>query len=115
MALNALLCKTFSSQTSRSGHVRTANLSDMNNRMLVDRTCHLIGRLCACVVLCFCVFAYYLSPGGDLQASSGNLDEEDCDDVDWEEERESERAACEGDDFIPPKIMVRASFNPHSF
>lgn len=62
MALNALLCKTFSSQTSRRGHVRTANLSDMNSRMLVDKTCHLIGRLCACVVLCFCVFAYFLFP-----------------------------------------------------
>ncbi|XP_048043246.1 NMDA receptor synaptonuclear signaling and neuronal migration factor isoform X3 [Megalobrama amblycephala] len=49
---------------------------------------------------------------GDLQASSGNLDEEDCDDVDWEEERESERAACEGDDFIPPKIMLISSKVP---
>lgn len=25
----------------------------------------------------------------------------------WEEEKEMERLACEGDDFIPPKIMVR--------
>uniref|UniRef100_A0A672KFM9 NMDA receptor synaptonuclear signaling and neuronal migration factor n=1 Tax=Sinocyclocheilus grahami TaxID=75366 RepID=A0A672KFM9_SINGR len=49
---------------------------------------------------------------GDLQASSGNLDEEDCDDVNWEEERESERAACEGDDFIPPKIMLISSKVP---
>ncbi|XP_042579922.1 NMDA receptor synaptonuclear signaling and neuronal migration factor isoform X2 [Cyprinus carpio] len=49
---------------------------------------------------------------GDLQASSGNLDEEDCDDVDWEEERELERAACEGDDFIPPKIMLISSKVP---
>uniref|UniRef100_A0A8C2GNU8 NMDA receptor synaptonuclear signaling and neuronal migration factor b n=1 Tax=Cyprinus carpio TaxID=7962 RepID=A0A8C2GNU8_CYPCA len=48
---------------------------------------------------------------GDLQASSGNLDE-DCDDVDWEEERELERAACEGDDFIPPKIMLISSKVP---
>uniref|UniRef100_A0A671NXN9 NMDA receptor synaptonuclear signaling and neuronal migration factor-like n=1 Tax=Sinocyclocheilus anshuiensis TaxID=1608454 RepID=A0A671NXN9_9TELE len=48
----------------------------------------------------------------DLQASSGNLDEEDCDDVDWEEERELERAACEGDDFIPPKIMLISSKVP---
>ncbi|KAI7812792.1 NMDA receptor synaptonuclear signaling and neuronal migration factor isoform X1 [Triplophysa rosa] len=49
---------------------------------------------------------------GDLQASSGNLDEEDCDDVDWEEEREMEKAACEGDDFIPPKIMLISSKVP---
>ncbi|XP_073807075.1 NMDA receptor synaptonuclear signaling and neuronal migration factor isoform X2 [Danio rerio] len=49
---------------------------------------------------------------GDLQASSGNLDEEDCDDVDWEEERELERAACEGDDFIPPKLMLISSKVP---
>uniref|UniRef100_A0A8C1YBQ3 NMDA receptor synaptonuclear signaling and neuronal migration factor b n=1 Tax=Cyprinus carpio TaxID=7962 RepID=A0A8C1YBQ3_CYPCA len=48
----------------------------------------------------------------DLQASSGNLEEEDCDDVDWEEERELERAACEGDDFIPPKIMLISSKVP---
>ncbi|XP_055055209.1 NMDA receptor synaptonuclear signaling and neuronal migration factor isoform X2 [Misgurnus anguillicaudatus] len=49
---------------------------------------------------------------GDLQASSGNLDEEDCDDVDWEGEKEMERAACEGDDFIPPKIMLISSKVP---
>jgi len=71
-------------------------------------------------MLVFCCVSVYLhitfSPGGDLQASSGNLDEENCDDVDWEEERESERAACEGDDFIPPKIMVPKYFNhPHPF
>uniref|UniRef100_A0A8C2AR28 NMDA receptor synaptonuclear signaling and neuronal migration factor b n=1 Tax=Cyprinus carpio TaxID=7962 RepID=A0A8C2AR28_CYPCA len=62
-----------------------------------------------------CCVSVYLhipsSPGGDLQASSGNLDE-DCDDVDWEEERELERAACEGDDFIPPKIMLISSKVP---
>lgn len=45
--------------------------------------------------------------GGDLQTSSGALDEGGLDDnMDWEEEREMERLACEGDDFIPPKIMV---------
>lgn len=44
--------------------------------------------------------------GADLQASSGTLDEEECDDVDWEEEKKLEQLACEGDDFIPPKIMV---------
>lgn len=32
----------------------------------------------------------------------GGLD----DNIDWEEEREMERVACEGDDFTPPKIMV---------
>ncbi|KAJ8379677.1 hypothetical protein SKAU_G00004550 [Synaphobranchus kaupii] len=49
---------------------------------------------------------------GDLQASSGTLDEVACEDVDWEEERELERAACEGDDFIPPKIMLISSKVP---
>uniref|UniRef100_A0AAY4BGU5 DUF4347 domain-containing protein n=1 Tax=Denticeps clupeoides TaxID=299321 RepID=A0AAY4BGU5_9TELE len=34
------------------------------------------------------------------------------DEVDWEEEREMERAACEGDDFIPPKIMLISSKVP---
>lgn len=48
------------------------------------------------------------SAGGDLQTSCGTLDEGGLDDnIDWEEEREMERLACEGDDFIPPKIMVR--------
>ncbi|XP_028852724.1 NMDA receptor synaptonuclear signaling and neuronal migration factor isoform X10 [Denticeps clupeoides] len=50
--------------------------------------------------------------GGDLQTSSGTLDEEVGDEVDWEEEREMERAACEGDDFIPPKIMLISSKVP---
>uniref|UniRef100_A0A3Q3A2T7 NMDA receptor synaptonuclear signaling and neuronal migration factor b n=1 Tax=Kryptolebias marmoratus TaxID=37003 RepID=A0A3Q3A2T7_KRYMA len=44
---------------------------------------------------------------GELQTSSGIFDEVLDEDVDWEEEREMERAACEGEDFIPPKIMVR--------
>lgn len=45
--------------------------------------------------------------GGDLQTSCGTLDEGGLDDnIDWEEEREMERLACEGDDFVPPKIMV---------
>lgn len=49
--------------------------------------------------------------GGDLQASCGTLDEGGVDDnLDWEEEREMERLACEGDDFVPPKIMVRDQF-----
>lgn len=46
-------------------------------------------------------------PGGELQTSSGTLDEGLDEDADWEEEREMERVACEGEDFIPPKIMVR--------
>lgn len=46
-------------------------------------------------------------PGGDLQTSCGTLDEGGLrETLDWEEEREMERLACEGDDFIPPKIMV---------
>ncbi|XP_036383269.1 NMDA receptor synaptonuclear signaling and neuronal migration factor-like [Megalops cyprinoides] len=49
---------------------------------------------------------------GDLQSSSGALDEVACEDVDWEEEREMERVACEGDDFIPPKIMLISSKVP---
>uniref|UniRef100_W5KXE4 NMDA receptor synaptonuclear signaling and neuronal migration factor b n=1 Tax=Astyanax mexicanus TaxID=7994 RepID=W5KXE4_ASTMX len=49
---------------------------------------------------------------GDLQASSGTLDEVEYDDVDWEEEKELERLACEGDDFIPPKIMLISSKVP---
>lgn len=50
-------------------------------------------------------FLWFSVSGGDLQASSGTLDEGEYDDVDWEEEKELERLACEGD-FIPPKIMV---------
>ncbi|XP_039909433.1 NMDA receptor synaptonuclear signaling and neuronal migration factor isoform X5 [Simochromis diagramma] len=50
---------------------------------------------------------------GDLQASCGTLDEGGLDDnIDWEEEREMERLACEGDDFIPPKIMLISSKVP---
>ncbi|KAI3361845.1 hypothetical protein L3Q82_002175 [Scortum barcoo] len=54
-----------------------------------------------------------LERGGDLQASCGTLDEGGVDDnVDWEEEREMERLACEGDDFVPPKIMLISSKVP---
>uniref|UniRef100_A0A8C8HGG7 DUF4347 domain-containing protein n=1 Tax=Oncorhynchus tshawytscha TaxID=74940 RepID=A0A8C8HGG7_ONCTS len=49
---------------------------------------------------------------GDLQSSSGALDEGSQEDADWEEEREMERAACEGEDFIPPKIMLISSKVP---
>lgn len=49
---------------------------------------------------------------GDLQTSTGALDEAPGPDADWEEEREQERAACEGDDFIPPKIMLISSKVP---
>ncbi|KAJ8339425.1 hypothetical protein SKAU_G00362110 [Synaphobranchus kaupii] len=50
---------------------------------------------------------------GDLQSSCGTLDEAVCDEtLDWEEERELERVACEGDDFIPPKIMLISSKVP---
>lgn len=44
--------------------------------------------------------------GGDLQASCATLEDGGCDDLDWDEEKEMERVACEGDDFIPPKVMV---------
>ncbi|KAK7933214.1 hypothetical protein WMY93_004110 [Mugilogobius chulae] len=49
---------------------------------------------------------------GDLQTSAGNLEESLGQDTDWEDEREQERAACEGDDFIPPKIMLISSKVP---
>ncbi|XP_028270470.1 NMDA receptor synaptonuclear signaling and neuronal migration factor [Parambassis ranga] len=49
---------------------------------------------------------------GELQTSTGTLDEGLDEDADWEEEREAERAACEGEDFIPPKIMLISSKVP---
>ncbi|KAK5613081.1 hypothetical protein CRENBAI_001823 [Crenichthys baileyi] len=49
---------------------------------------------------------------GELQTSSGTLDEGLDEDADWEEEREMEKAACEGEDFIPPKIMLISSKVP---
>ncbi|XP_048852220.1 NMDA receptor synaptonuclear signaling and neuronal migration factor-like [Brienomyrus brachyistius] len=49
---------------------------------------------------------------GDLQSSSGALNEEICEDLDWEQEREVEKADCQGDDFIPPKIMLISSKVP---
>ncbi|XP_021462101.2 NMDA receptor synaptonuclear signaling and neuronal migration factor isoform X7 [Oncorhynchus mykiss] len=51
-------------------------------------------------------------PNGDLQSSSGALDEGSQEDADWEEERELERAACEGEDFTPPKIILISSKVP---
>ena len=52
--------------------------------------------------------------GGELQASCGPPDEAACEDMDWEEEREMERLACEGDDFIPPKVMVGTHTHTHT-
>ncbi|XP_051278270.1 NMDA receptor synaptonuclear signaling and neuronal migration factor isoform X2 [Dicentrarchus labrax] len=49
---------------------------------------------------------------GEFQSSSGTLDEGLDEDADWEEEREMERAACEGEDFSPPKIMLISSKVP---
>ncbi|XP_017266176.1 NMDA receptor synaptonuclear signaling and neuronal migration factor isoform X3 [Kryptolebias marmoratus] len=50
---------------------------------------------------------------GDLQTSSGTLEEGGLDEaIDWEEEKEMERLACEGDDFVPPKIMLISSKVP---
>uniref|UniRef100_UPI0037E823E7 NMDA receptor synaptonuclear signaling and neuronal migration factor n=1 Tax=Semicossyphus pulcher TaxID=241346 RepID=UPI0037E823E7 len=49
---------------------------------------------------------------GELQSSSGTLDEGLNEDADWEDEREMERVACEGEDFIPPKIMLISSKVP---
>lgn len=51
-----------------------------------------------------------------MQASCSTLDEGGLDDnIDWEEEREMERLACEGDDFVPPKIMVCDQFCKSNF
>ncbi|XP_075690906.1 NMDA receptor synaptonuclear signaling and neuronal migration factor isoform X1 [Rhinoderma darwinii] len=47
----------------------------------------------------------------DLQNSCSALDE-DCDDLNWEAEREMEILSCEGEDFIPPKIMLISSKVP---
>ncbi|KAM8933973.1 NMDA receptor synaptonuclear signaling and neuronal migration factor isoform 3-T3 [Pelodytes ibericus] len=47
----------------------------------------------------------------DLQTSCTALNEE-CDDLNWEAEREMEILSCEGDDFIPPKIMLISSKVP---
>ncbi|XP_043951703.1 NMDA receptor synaptonuclear signaling and neuronal migration factor isoform X2 [Gambusia affinis] len=50
---------------------------------------------------------------GDLQASTNALEDGALDDaLDWEEEKETERLACEGDDFVPPKIMLISSKVP---
>ncbi|KAK6313396.1 hypothetical protein J4Q44_G00167430 [Coregonus suidteri] len=49
---------------------------------------------------------------GDLPSSSRALDEGSQEDADWEEERELERAACEGEDLIPPKIILISSKVP---
>ncbi|CAL8406005.1 unnamed protein product [Arctogadus glacialis] len=59
------------------------------------------------------VKADYPNNTGDLQASCAALEEGALDErMDWEEEREMERLACEGDDFIPPKIMLISSKVP---
>uniref|UniRef100_G3NNW8 NMDA receptor synaptonuclear signaling and neuronal migration factor b n=1 Tax=Gasterosteus aculeatus TaxID=69293 RepID=G3NNW8_GASAC len=49
---------------------------------------------------------------GELQSSSGTLDEGPDEDADWDDEREMERVACEAEDFIPPKIMLVSSKVP---
>uniref|UniRef100_A0A8C4T2F1 NMDA receptor synaptonuclear signaling and neuronal migration factor b n=1 Tax=Erpetoichthys calabaricus TaxID=27687 RepID=A0A8C4T2F1_ERPCA len=47
---------------------------------------------------------------GDLQMSCDTLDEEFS--PDWEAEREQEADCCEGDDFVPPKVMLISSKVP---
>ncbi|KAG9472558.1 NMDA receptor synaptonuclear signaling and neuronal migration factor isoform X2 [Eleutherodactylus coqui] len=47
----------------------------------------------------------------DLQTSCTALDEE-CEDLNWEAEREMEVLSCEGEDFLPPKIMLISSKVP---
>ncbi|XP_038132032.1 NMDA receptor synaptonuclear signaling and neuronal migration factor isoform X2 [Cyprinodon tularosa] len=46
--------------------------------------------------------------GAELQTSSGTLDEGLGEDAEWEEERLS----CQGEDFIPPKVMLISSKVP---
>uniref|UniRef100_A0A3B3YEF3 NMDA receptor synaptonuclear signaling and neuronal migration factor a n=1 Tax=Poecilia mexicana TaxID=48701 RepID=A0A3B3YEF3_9TELE len=47
------------------------------------------------------------------EASTNALEDGALDDaLDWEEEKEMERLACEGDDFVPPKIMLISSKVP---
>lgn len=50
--------------------------------------------------------------GHDLQDSCGTLDGDF--DLNWEAEKELEAMACDGEDFIPPKIMVSV-FKPATF
>ncbi|XP_061672544.1 NMDA receptor synaptonuclear signaling and neuronal migration factor isoform X2 [Syngnathoides biaculeatus] len=49
---------------------------------------------------------------GDLQTSTCTLNEGLDEHTDWGNEREMERVACEGDDFIPPKIILISSKVP---
>uniref|UniRef100_A0A8C7XBP9 NMDA receptor synaptonuclear signaling and neuronal migration factor a n=1 Tax=Oryzias sinensis TaxID=183150 RepID=A0A8C7XBP9_9TELE len=50
---------------------------------------------------------------GDLQTTSGTAEEGGLtDNRGWKEEQELERLACEGDDFVPPKIMLISSKVP---
>ncbi|XP_038124274.1 NMDA receptor synaptonuclear signaling and neuronal migration factor isoform X6 [Cyprinodon tularosa] len=50
---------------------------------------------------------------GDLQTPINALEDGALEDaLDWEEEKEMERMACEGDDFVPPKIMLISSKVP---
>uniref|UniRef100_A0A3Q3X9H3 Uncharacterized protein n=1 Tax=Mola mola TaxID=94237 RepID=A0A3Q3X9H3_MOLML len=57
--------------------------------------------------------AHETRASGEMQASCSTQDEGSVDDhLGWEEEREMERLACEGDDFVPPKIMLISSKVP---
>ncbi|RVE65666.1 hypothetical protein OJAV_G00118730 [Oryzias javanicus] len=50
---------------------------------------------------------------GDLQTTSGTTEEGGLtDNMGWEEEQEMERLACEGDDFVPPKLWDDPSIIP---
>lgn len=62
------------------------------------------GRLfCPCNAPC-------VLAGHDLQDSCGTLDGDF--DLNWEAEKELEAMACDGEDFIPPKIMLISSKVP---
>lgn len=86
----------------------TRTPSSFTPRFALPGLCHISRRpQSAFKGLFFLTGAISSLVGGDLQASCGTLDEGGLDDnVDWEEEREMEKLACEGDDFVPPKIMV---------
>lgn len=55
-----------------------------------------------------CLSAHLPPPGHDFQDSCSVLDKGV--DLNWEAEKELEAAACSGEDFVPPKIMVRNSW-----
>eukprot|EP00061_Rhincodon_typus_P014714 g41932.t1 len=54
---------------------------------------------------------FCITPGQELQNSCCALDD-DFDDLNWEAEKELELLSCDGEDFVPPKIMLISSKVP---